>query len=68
LKTIEFGRLTICEDGIDHEFGDISDVGATHAHATIIVKSPLFWSRVSLFTDLGFAESFMYGESIIIFC
>ncbi|KAJ7441649.1 CFS1-like protein [Mycena galericulata] len=31
-------------------------------HATINVKSATFWVRVALFTDLGLAEAFMYGD------
>ncbi|KAJ6462469.1 CFS1-like protein [Mycena sanguinolenta] len=31
-------------------------------HATLRVKSEAFWMRVALFTDLGLAEAFMFGD------
>jgi cyclopropane-fatty-acyl-phospholipid synthase len=32
--------------------------------STISVKSDAFWMRVALFTDLGLAEAFMYGDGV----
>lgn len=38
--------------------------GAMNAelNATLRIKSDAFWIRVTLFTDLGLAEAFMFGE------
>lgn len=41
-----------------YEFG----AADTALHATLRVKSDAFWMRVALFTDLGLAEAFMYGD------
>jgi cyclopropane-fatty-acyl-phospholipid synthase len=36
--------------------------------ATIYVRDNAFWTRVAFFTDLGFAEAFMFGDGMVLLC
>ncbi|KAF7341156.1 CFS1-like protein [Mycena venus] len=58
LNKITVGRITVVTESKTHDFG-VSDAAL---HATLHVKSETFWMRVALFTDLGLAEAFMFGD------
>lgn len=64
LRKIERGQLTIIEDD-----GTITVCGnaASGAHddpiTSLEVKRDTFWLRLALFADMGFAESYMLGET-----
>ncbi|KAJ7038783.1 CFS1-like protein [Mycena alexandri] len=58
LSKITVGRITVVTETNTHDFG----VADAPLHAILRVKSDTFWVRVGLFTDLGLAEAFMYGD------
>lgn len=58
LSKIRVGKLTLVTEEKTHFFGMVD----SELHATLVVKSETFWMRVALFTDLGLAEAFMYGD------
>ena len=48
-----------------HHLAFPADSGSEHAGArtaTLTVQDPVFWLRLALQGDLGFAEAYMYGE------
>ncbi|KAL0952493.1 hypothetical protein HGRIS_006756 [Hohenbuehelia grisea] len=60
LSRVSIGEITlITKDGKCKTFGTPSADGL---RATITVTNDVFWVRVGLFTDLGLAESFLYGD------
>ncbi|KAK7028544.1 CFS1-like protein [Favolaschia claudopus] len=64
LTSIKTGKITLITDpssseSTTHRFGDPN---ATDLQATIRVNSAAFYTRIALFTDLGLAESFMFGD------
>ncbi|KAL2266876.1 hypothetical protein VTJ83DRAFT_4153 [Remersonia thermophila] len=63
LEAIEIGSLTLVDksQGDHHVFGDQPDPDADPA-ATLEVYSPLFYLRVFLLADMGFAQSYLRGE------
>lgn len=60
LLNIEFGALTIQTDEEIFTFGLLDEDGPK---ATLRVRNPVFWVRVALYGDLGFAESYMDGDA-----
>ncbi|KAF7290285.1 CFS1-like protein [Mycena indigotica] len=68
LANITVGKLTVATASESGSNADdhVVDFGQTDAepllHATLRVRSPSFWMRVALFTDLGLAEAFMFGD------
>lgn len=61
LKGIRIGRLEIIDaDGRTEVCG--TAVTADWPNTTIVVRKDVFWLRLALFADMGFAESYMLGE------
>ncbi|KAF8181191.1 Mycolic acid cyclopropane synthetase-domain-containing protein [Mycena galopus ATCC 62051] len=58
LNKIRVGRITVVTESSIYNFGVADDA----LHATLRIKSDTFWIRVALFTDLGLAEGFMFGD------
>lgn len=58
LSKIKVGKITVVTEEKTYSFG----APDAELHATLDVKSETFWMRVALFTDLGFAEAFMFGD------
>ncbi|KAF7317488.1 CFS1-like protein [Mycena kentingensis (nom. inval.)] len=61
LENITLGTLTVVTNSQTFQFGSGSKEGGG-LRATLHVKSDVFWMRVALFTDLGLAEAFMFGD------
>jgi len=55
------GTLTICGSARRAELEDEKNV-YTAPHAELRVLNDLFWVRLLVFADMGFAESYMLGE------
>ncbi|KDQ13376.1 hypothetical protein BOTBODRAFT_33696 [Botryobasidium botryosum FD-172 SS1] len=62
LSRITEGELVVVTGTETVRFGHPSTKFA-NLKATLRVKEESFWLRVALFTDLGLAEGFMYGEA-----
>lgn len=71
LRRIQVGSLQICDtDGSTTLCGSPRRPGENdgekgvyaHPHAELRVLNDLFWLRMLLFADMGFAESYMLGE------
>lgn len=64
LDRIQFGQLVIEEKGSTTICGPRNlAVGSPPLPATVLrIKQDAFWTRVALFADMGFAESYMLGE------
>ncbi|KAJ7641185.1 CFS1-like protein [Roridomyces roridus] len=58
LSKIKVGRITVLTTEKTYTFGVLD----ADLRATLQVKSDAFWMRVGLFTDLGLAEAFMFGD------
>ncbi|KAJ7205426.1 CFS1-like protein [Mycena pura] len=58
LANITVGKITLVTESHTLHFGEADCA----LHATLRVKSDAFWVRVALFTDLGLAEAFMFGD------
>ncbi|KAJ7706717.1 CFS1-like protein [Mycena rosella] len=58
LNKVTVGKITVVTESQTYCFG----VADATLHATLRVKSDAFWMRMALFTDLGLAEAFMYGD------
>ncbi|KAK3716151.1 hypothetical protein LTR37_006596 [Vermiconidia calcicola] len=56
------GTLTVCGSPKRAESGGEKDNVYTIPHAEFKVLNDLFWVRLLLFADMGFAESYMLGE------
>jgi len=56
------GTVTICGSLARAESGSSDKSVFTIPHAELRVFSDLFWVRLMLFADMGFAESYMLGE------
>jgi cyclopropane-fatty-acyl-phospholipid synthase len=56
------GSITIC--GTPRRAGEVEDEKTVYTvpHAELRVLNDLFWVRLALFADMGFAESYMLGE------
>jgi len=61
LSKITIGEITIISPESTWNFGSPS---AAHPglNATLKVRSHAFWTRIAIFTDVGLAEAFMYGD------
>ncbi|KAK7038374.1 CFS1-like protein [Favolaschia claudopus] len=64
LTSITTGKITLITnpsspESTTHRFGDPS---AADLEVTIRVNSAAFYTRIALFTDLGLAEAFMFGD------
>jgi cyclopropane-fatty-acyl-phospholipid synthase len=55
------GKITIVTESSTQTFG----AADAALHATLRVQSDTFWVRVALFTDLGLAEAYMYGDGAL---
>lgn len=64
LHKIQIGQLVIVENGITTVCGSQNlAIGSPPLPATILkINHAAFWTRVALFADMGFAESYMLGE------
>ncbi|KAF7355676.1 CFS1-like protein [Mycena sanguinolenta] len=58
LSKITRGKITLITESETLDFGEAD----AQLHATLRVKRDAFWMRVALFTDLGLAEAFMFGD------
>lgn len=64
LAGIVHGKLTVETTGGDvHVFGDAAEPEDSPRNVVLRVRDDAFWRRLLLFNDLGFAESYMSGES-----
>jgi hypothetical protein len=61
LSQITIGELEIITPHETMKFGKPSPAGLS---SVLRVKNDSFWMRVALFTDLGLAESYMYGDGM----
>jgi cyclopropane-fatty-acyl-phospholipid synthase len=55
------GSVTICGSPRRTDSQDTKNVYSA-AHTELRVMNDLFWVRLALFADMGFAESYMLGE------
>ncbi|KAJ7621392.1 cyclopropane-fatty-acyl-phospholipid synthase [Roridomyces roridus] len=58
LSKIKVGKITVLTTEKTYNFGMLD----ADLRATLDIKSDAFWVRVGLFTDLGLAEAFMFGD------
>ncbi|KAJ7616073.1 Mycolic acid cyclopropane synthetase-domain-containing protein [Roridomyces roridus] len=58
LGKIKVGKITVLTKEKTYNFGVLD----ADLRATLDVKSDAFWVRVGLFTDMGLAEAFMFGD------
>lgn len=60
LTRIVVGKIVIKYKATEHVFGNTFD--KTVISAKLVVRKEIFWTRLLLSTDLGFAESYMFGD------
>lgn len=63
LEKISIGELKVITPTQTWDFGLYSPAHP-NLRAVLQVRSDAFWTRIALFTDLGLAEAFMYGDGM----
>jgi len=61
LSKIKIGEVTLISQEKTWIFGSPSEA-YPGLKVTLKVRSETFWTRIAIFTDVGFSEAFLYGE------